>query len=151
MQTPQFLIDNEFALRKIINYIILALENEIIMKICVIDDNVEILELLKNVLEATGNEVSTADNGKDGLSLILRDKFELTILDITMPEFSGIDIVRYLDSNDRLRDTPIIFLTAASIPDSEMEKWMEKGVKVYMNKPVEFNDLFERVMEVKMA
>ena len=35
------------------------------MKICVIDDNVEILELLKNVLEATGNEVSTADNGKD--------------------------------------------------------------------------------------
>ena len=113
------------------------------MKICVIDDNVEILELLKNVLEATGNEVSTADNGKDWLSLILSEKFELTILDITMPDLSGIDIVRYLDGNDILKDTPIMFLTAASISDFELEKWIKKGVRVCLKKPVEFDELFE--------
>ena len=121
------------------------------MKICVIDDNAEILELLKNVLEATGNEVSTADNGKDGLSLILSEKFELTILDITMPDLSGIDIVRYLDGNDRLKDNPIMFLTAASIPDSELEKWIKKGVRICLKKPVEFDDLFEHVMEAKIS
>ena len=58
------------------------------MKICVIDDNVDILELLKNVLEATGNGVFTADNGNDWLSLITSDKFELTILDIYLTPLS---------------------------------------------------------------
>jgi two-component system alkaline phosphatase synthesis response regulator PhoP len=85
------------------------------MKICIIDDNLEILELLKNVLEATGNEVFTSDNGKKCLSLILSEKFELVLLDITMSEFSGIDIVRYLDSIGKLRDTIVLFLTAAAI------------------------------------
>ena len=121
------------------------------MKICVIDDNVDILELLKNVLEATGNGVFTADNGNDRLSLITSDKFELTILEIRMSEFSGIDIVRYLDSNGKLRDLPILFLTAAFIPDSELQKWIGKGVKVCMKKPLEFDDLFEHMMEVRTA
>ena len=119
------------------------------MKICVIDVNLEVLELLKNVLGATGNEVFTVYNGNDWLSLIISDKFELTILDITMSEFSGIDIVRYLDSNGELRDHPILFLTAASMPNSELQKWISKGVKVCMKKPVEFNDLFEHVIEVR--
>ena len=66
------------------------------MKIGVIDDNNDIRELLKSVLIATGNEVLTADNGKDGLSLILSENLDLILLDVTMPEFSGIDIVRYL-------------------------------------------------------
>jgi len=120
------------------------------MKVCVIDDNVEILELLKNVLETTGNEVITSDNGRDGLSLILSEKFELVILDITMPEFSGFDIVRYLDDNEKLRENNILFLTAASIPDSELQKWIDKGVKSCMKKPIEFDDLFEFIMEVGM-
>jgi DNA-binding response OmpR family regulator len=120
------------------------------VKICVIDDNVEILELLKNVLEATGNDVLTADNGKNGLSLILSEKFGLTLLDITMPEFSGIDIVRYLDDHEKLRDSNILFLTAASISDLEIQKWLDKGVKSCMKKPIEFDDLFEHVMEVGM-
>lgn len=121
------------------------------MKICVIDDNVEILELLKNVLEATGNEVSTADNGKDGLSLILSEKFELTILDITMPEFSGIDVVRYLDGQEKLRDQNILFLTAASVQDSEIQKWLDKGVKTCLKKPADMDELFEQVMEAEMT
>lgn len=121
------------------------------MKICIIDDNVEILELFKNILEATGNEVFTADNGRDGLSLILSEKFKLVILDITMPEFSGIDIVRYLDSHEKLREQNILFLTAASIQDSEIQKWLDKGVKVCLKKPADMDELFEQVMEVEMS
>ena len=88
------------------------------------DEYIHILELLKNILIATGNEVLTADNGKDGLSLILSERFDLIILDITMPEFSGIDIVRYLNNNERLDENNILFLTAASIPDSELQEWL---------------------------
>jgi DNA-binding response OmpR family regulator len=121
------------------------------MKICIIDDNVEILELLKNILEATGNEVFTADNGIDGLSVILNEKFNLVILDITMPEFSGIDVVRYLDDHEKLRDQNIMFLTAASVQDSEIQKWLDKGVKACLKKPVDMDELFEHVMEVEMT
>ncbi len=66
-----------------------------------------------------------------------------------MPEFSGIDIVRYLDSNDKLRDNRILFLTAASIPDSELQKWINKGVKACLKKPVEFEDIFEQIIEAR--
>ena len=121
------------------------------MKICIIDDNVDILELLKNILEATGNEVFTADNGRDGLSLILSEKFKLVILDITMPEFSGIDVVRYLDGHEKLRDQNILFLTAASVQDSEMQQWLDKGVKACLKKPMDMDELFEHVMEVEMT
>jgi hypothetical protein len=47
-----------------------------------------------------------------------------------MPEFSGIDIVRYLDNNGKLRDNTILFLTAATILDFELQKGVEKGVKI---------------------
>ena len=121
------------------------------MKICIIDDNVEILELLKNILEATGNEVFTVDNGRDGLSVILSEKFKLVILDITMPEFSGIDIVRYLDGHEKLKDQNILFLTAASVQDSEIQQWLDKGVKACLKKPADMDKLFEQVMKVEMA
>lgn len=119
------------------------------MKICVIDDNHEILELLENILVATGHDVSTAENGKDGLSLILREKFDLIFLDITMPDFSGIDIVRYLDSNGKLRENNILFLTAAAVSDFVVQKWLDKGVKACLKKPVEFEDIFEHVAEAR--
>lgn len=119
------------------------------MKICIIDDNQDILELLKNILETTGNDTFTADNGKDGLSLIINEKFDLIFLDITMPDYSGIDIVRYLDSAAKLRDSNILFLTAADIPDSMIQEWLDKGVKGCMKKPVEIDDIFEQIVEAK--
>lgn len=121
------------------------------MKICVIDDNPDILELLKNILEVTENEVSCADSGKEGLSLILSEEFDLILLDITMPEFSGIDIVRYLDGHDKLKDHYILFLTAASIPDSDLQEWIDKGVKTCLRKPLEMSDIFEHINEARMT
>lgn len=119
------------------------------MKICIIDDNQDILELLKNILEETGNDVSTANNGKDGLSLIINEKFDLIFLDITMPDYSGIDIVRYLDSVAKLRDSNILFLTAADIPDLMIQEWLDKGVKRCLKKPVEIDNIFEQIVEAK--
>ena len=121
------------------------------MKICIIDDNVEILELLKNILDTAGNKVLTADNGRDCLSLILNEKFKLVILDITIPEIYGIDIVMYLDGHEKLRDQNILFLTAASVQDSEIQKWLDKGVKACLKKPTDMDELFEHVMEVEMT
>ena len=121
------------------------------MKICIIDDNLEILDLLKNILDATGNDVFTADNGKDGLSLILSENFDLIVLDITMPDFSGIDVVRYLDINGKLRENHILFLTAAAVPDFVVQEWLDKGVNACLKKPVEFDVIFEHVTEARPA
>ncbi len=121
------------------------------MKICLIDDNPEILEVIKNILEATDNEVFTSTKGREGLAMILDSEFKMVILDITMLEFSGINIVRHLDNVGKLKDSNVLFLTAAAIPDSELQGWIVKGVKVCLRKPVEFNVLFEHVMEAKIA
>ena len=121
------------------------------MKVCVIDDNHDILELLKNILEVTGNDVFTADNGKDGLALLLTEKFNLILLDITMPGFSGIDVVKSLDNRGKLKDNHILFLTASSIPDSDLQEWIDKGVKTCLRKPVELEEIFEHINEVRIV
>ena len=131
--------------------IFIVLLEEESMRVCIIDDNNDILELLENILIATGNEVSVANNGKEGLSLILNEKFDLIILDITMPDFSGIDVVRYLDINEKLRKNHIIFLTAAEVSESVLKEWFDKGVKTCIKKPVEFQDFFEYVNEVRIS
>ncbi len=121
------------------------------MKICIIDDNLDILELLKSILKITGNDVFVSDNGKDGLSLILNEEFDLIILDIMMPEFSGIDVVRSLENRGKLKDNHILFLTASSVLDSDLQEWMDKGVKTCLRKPVEIEEIFEHISEVRMA
>ena len=121
------------------------------MKICIIDDNNDILKLLETVLEATGNDVITTNNGKDGLAIILSEKFDLIFLDITMPNFSGIDVVRHLDQIGNLRDNHILFLTAAEISGFVVQEWLDKGVVGCIRKPVEMTDIFEYVNEVRPA
>jgi len=69
--------------------------------------------------------------------------------DITMPEFSGFYVVDKLVSVDQLKNNKILFFTAASVTDSELEKWYKLGVKGCLRKPVDPNTLFEKINEAK--
>lgn len=118
------------------------------MKILLIDDNADIVKLLDTLLKSVGYEITTALNGKDGLDLIVKEKFDLILLDITMPDFSGFDVVASLQDSDNLKKNNIIFFTAADIPDSELEKWVKLGIKGCLKKPIDPATLFEKINEV---
>jgi len=120
------------------------------MYIFVVDDNKDIVELLKNILESSGYDVSTSTSGKESLDLIKHKNFDIVLLDITMPEFSGLDIVQSLKDSGDLEKNKIILFTAASISDEEIKKWKEFGVQDCLRKPFDPSVLFETLTNVSM-
>jgi len=118
------------------------------VKVLVVDDNEDILELLKSLLEMGGYDPIIIASGKEGLNLILKEKFDIVLLDITMPEFSGFDIVQSLKDSGDLENNIIILFTAAAISDVEIEKWMNLGVKGFLRKPFNPEKLFETINKV---
>lgn len=120
------------------------------MQILVIDDNNDIVELLKTLLESVGYDVSTSNSGKESLDLIRKEEYEIVLLDITMPDFSGLDVIQSLKDSGDLEKNKIILFTAAAISDAEIKKWKEFGIKDCLRKPFDPALLFETITNVSM-
>jgi CheY-like chemotaxis protein len=87
-------------------------------KIMVVDDDPQILELVRIRLKANNYEVITSIEGQDAISKIRQERPDLVIMDIMLPNMSGGDAVRVLMADSKTKDIPIIFLTAltANLP-----------------------------------
>lgn len=118
------------------------------MKLLVIDDSHDITDLFVKVLTTIGHEVAATDNGKDGLDLLNRQKFDAVFLDIAMPNFSGLDVIENLLKNKKLEDNPVVLFTASSITDIEVKDLIRKGVHSCIRKPVGIETLFEKLEEL---
>jgi len=119
------------------------------MNILAIDDNEDILSLLETVLTSKGHDFTQALNGKDGVKLIEEQNFDAILLDLAMPEFSGIDVIESLEKNDRIKNQKIIIFTASSATDKEIEVLLKHdGIKLCIRKPVDINILINKVEEV---
>ena len=119
------------------------------MKILGIDDNADITELLNTVLNRAGNEFSYVNNGKEGLKMIQENNYDLVLLDLSMPEFTGLDVIDSLNNTDLMNKQKIVLFTASSMTDSEIEDLMKKGVHSCIRKPVDINDLLEKLKAIE--
>lgn len=95
-------------------------------RLLVIDDHVDIRENIAEILSLAGYEVFTAENGKTGVATALKEKPELVICDIMMPELDGYGVLHLLRKNDATINTPFIFLTAKT-ERTDFRKGMEMG------------------------
>ena len=120
------------------------------MHILVVDDNPDIVELMQSLLESGGYDVSTTTGGNSCLEILSKEEFDVVLLDITMPDVSGFDVVQKLNDSNRLEKNKIILFTAASISDSELDKWKEIGVKACLRKPFDPATLFQIISDVSM-
>ena len=111
------------------------------MKVCIIDDNQSITGMFSKLLKMEGHEVVVANDGRSGLSLLENAHFDATILDISMPEFSGIDVVNALNESGKIKDQKIVILTASSTDNAELDKLKEKGVRQILKKPLQLDSL----------
>ena len=119
------------------------------MNILGIDDNEDILKLLNTVLTSKGHNFTQAQNGKDGVKLIEEQNFDAILLDLAMPEFSGLDVIENLKKNNRIKDQKIILFTASSATDKEIDALLKHdGIKACIRKPVDINVLINKVEEV---
>lgn len=115
--------------------------------ILVIEDEKNIIELLKYNLEKEGYRVHAAPNGEEGLKRALQEKPDLIILDLMLPEMDGLEVCKTLRQNPTTAGTPIIMLTAKS---EELDKvvGLELGADDYVTKPFSPKELLARIKAV---
>ncbi len=113
-------------------------------KILLVDDEPEILEICRDYLKASGYEVLTAKDGAQGLSFARREKPDLVVLDLMLPEMNGLDMCRTIR---RESNVPIIILTAR-VEQTDKLIGLELGADDYMTKPFSPRELVARVKVV---
>jgi DNA-binding response OmpR family regulator len=109
-------------------------------RILVVDDDENILNLEKTILEQKGFSVTTAAGGGDALKVLSQETFDLILLDVMMPEVDGFTVCRKIKDDPRLKDVPVIFLTAKGGGEALAEGF-ESGAVMYINKPFTANKL----------
>ena len=109
-------------------------------RILVVDDDENILNLEKTILEQKGFDVTAAAGGGEALKLLAGQVFDLVLLDVMMPEIDGFTVCRKIKEDPRLKDVPVIFLTAKGGGEALAEGF-ESGAVMYINKPFTANKL----------
>jgi CheY-like chemotaxis protein len=114
------------------------------MKILVVDDNESITSSLSKYLQIKKHSITTCNNGKEGLELIKNQDWDTILLDLSMPEFSGLDIIEDLEKNKMLNKKNIVLFTTSSIPDQMIENLIKKeGIKTCLKKPLPLAKIVE--------
>lgn len=106
--------------------------------ILIADDEKNVLKMLTTVFSHAGNQIISADNGKDALRLFKQDKPDIVLMDIRMPEMSGIEALQLMREFDT--DTPIILMTAYAAVETAVEA-LRLGAFDYVIKPFELDEL----------
>ena len=113
-------------------------------KILLVDDDCQLVALLRELLEIRGYDVDVAYDGAEGAEKALRDMFHLIILDLMMPEKDGFEVLREIRAK---LDTPVIILTARD-DRKDLISGFEYGADDYLSKPFDPPELLLRVQAV---
>jgi len=116
-------------------------------KILIIEDDRDIVEMLKYNLEGEGYEIITAFNGKDGIDQASKQKPDLIILDIMLPVIDGFEVCKILKKNNATVHIPIIILSAKS-QETDKIVGLELGADDYITKPFSPRELLARTRAV---
>ncbi len=116
-------------------------------RILIVDDDPDILDVIRITLESEGFDVTEAHDGEDGLEKVLKRPPDLAIFDYKMPRKDGVDVCRILKKDILLRHVPIILLTGKG-ETSDKVTGLEAGADDYMVKPFEPEELVARVKTI---
>lgn len=112
--------------------------------ILLVDDEPDIIEIVRYNLSSEGYKIITAENGKEALKIAKKEKPQLIILDVMMPEMDGIEACEQMRKQPELKDTVIAFLTARGEDYSQMAGF-DAGADDYITKPIKPKILTSKV------
>jgi len=115
------------------------------LKVLVVDDEEDVVEVIQDRLEAYGFTVVTAGNGVEALKRLSMEKFDGVFLDVKMPEMGGIEALEEIRKRDR--KIPVIIITSSSTREAAIEA-MAKGANEYVLKPFEWEELKAKIEKV---
>lgn len=104
-------------------------------KILIVEDNDLNMKLFNDLLEAQGYDTLQSKNGREALALARRHRPDLILMDIQLPEISGLQVTKWLKDDDELRMIPVVAITAFAMKGDE-EKIRDGGCEAYIAKPI---------------
>jgi two-component system, OmpR family, alkaline phosphatase synthesis response regulator PhoP len=116
-------------------------------KIMIVDDEVEVVELLKSRLVNSGFRVCTAYDGNDALAVVKKEKPDLILLDVILPTVNGYDVCGLLKKDNATKKIPIIMLTVKG-KIGDIDEGILSGADDYIAKPYELNELLDRIKKI---
>lgn len=135
-------------LRIPISYAIVTTENPLMEStkktVLIIEDEEDAAELFAEMMRVSGFRVIKTSSSAPAFALMAAEKPDVVLLDVMMPEISGLDILRQMRRDPTLANIPVVVVSAKSMP-TDIKHGMEAGASTYLTKPVGFLDLKEAV------
>ncbi len=112
--------------------------------ILIVEDNELNMKLFRDLLEAHGFDTLQAKNGSEALELIRRHRPDLVIMDMQLPEVSGLEVTKQIKNDDEIKSIPVIAVTAFAMKGDE-EKFRAGGCEAYVAKPISVSHFVDTV------
>ncbi|MEK6746935.1 MAG: response regulator [Pseudomonadota bacterium] len=113
-------------------------------RILIVEDNDLNLKLFRDLLAAHGYETLETKDGLEAIMLTRNERPDLVLMDIQLPEISGLDVTRRLKADESISSIPIIAVTAFAMKDDE-EKILSAGCEAYISKPISIQPFLNTV------
>lgn len=118
------------------------------MKILVVDDMVTMRKIVKNILKQLGfSNIEEAENGQEGLQKLRGDTFGFVVSDWNMPVMTGIDMLRAIRADEKLKTIPVLMVTAEA-QQSNLIEAVQAGVSNYIVKPFTAETMQEKLGKI---
>jgi len=114
--------------------------------VLIVEDNELNLKLFTDLLQAQGYRVVSTQDGMAALDMARAEKPDLILMDIQLPEVSGIDVTKWLKADEELKGIPVIAVTAFAMKGDE-EKIRASGCEAYISKPISVSHFLQTVSE----
>jgi DNA-binding response OmpR family regulator len=108
--------------------------------VIIVEDERDAAEMFAEMMRVTGFDVIQLYSSTPAISTISAERPDIVILDIMMPDVSGLEVLRYMRREPALKDTPVILVSAKSMP-ADIQEGMDAGASNYLTKPVGFLEL----------
>ena len=118
--------------------------------VTIVEDEPDAAEMFAEMMRVSGYRVVKISSSTPAIGIIAREKPDVVILDVMMPDISGLEVLRFMRREPELKEIPVILVSAKSMP-SDIKIGMEAGASRYLTKPVSFLDLKEAVEEIVSA
>lgn len=115
--------------------------------VMIIEDEPDAAEMFAEMMRVSGFRVIKMFSSAPAIPMILQEKPDIIILDIMMPDISGLEVLRYMRREPDLQSIPVIVVSAKSMP-GDIKIGIEAGASIYLTKPVGFLDLKQAVEQV---
>ena len=119
-------------------------EEETLSRVLIVDDNAANAELLEAYVRELPCEIEVASSGREALEKVEEFEPDIILLDIMMPDMSGLEVCRQLKGDENTSDIPVIMVTALSELE-DVERAVEAGTDDFLSKPVNKVELVKRV------